>query len=266
MHAWSLPVAAAFLTQAAAGTELPQWNIDYAEDVCALHRLGTGKEAALAIKRTPGNGATTINVVKPGLRSLPERRVKTIRLSIDPGGDIAAEAHFLSDGAWNGPMLVLSVHEPRFLDRLSRATSLTVSEAGRPVAHFSLAATARAVAALRACETDGLRLWGIDPVTWNALRAPPKPVVGLPMLVRAEDYPMDAVRARASGKVIVRLTVDPSGRAVKCAWIAKSGHDSLDQQTCAIFLHRARFEPGLDAEGKPVSAPYVTKITWRAAS
>jgi hypothetical protein len=32
--------------------------------------------------------------------------------------------------------------------------------------------------------------------------------------------------------------------------------------TCRIYARRARFKPGLDAEGKPVAAHFADRIRW----
>jgi len=250
--------------EGAFGAAPPQWNVDYGEDVCSLIRMVAADDTQVAFKRMPGNDMTSINIVKPGWKSLSGRRIKAMRIALQPGGEITGKTIFIPAGEPDGPVLVIIVTEHGFLDRLASAGGLTLTEAGRPAAHFVLPETAKAVAAVRACETEGMRTWGIDPEQWTALRSPPKPVIDLPSLFSSDDYPGDAVATGASGDVLVRLTVDPVGRVSQCFVLHKSGHSSLDKQTCAILARRARFEPALRADGTAVSAPYVTKITWRA--
>jgi TonB family protein len=256
--------AAAAAAAPAAESTVPAWRVGYDEDVCSLTRLAPPQETALSFRSTPGNGGISVNLTGPDWKRVSEKRAKKIGLTIDPDGAIDAEAYHLGPQYPGGPMLSITVKDDTFRDRLARAPALTVSEEGRPLARFALRFPAKALAALRACEVQGMRLWGIDPEAWTALRRPPRPITDAAGFVRNDDYPIEAVRAKASGKVLVRLTIDPTGKPVECAYIARSGSALLDQQTCAIFLRRARFEPALDAQGKAVAAPYVTKINWRA--
>jgi TonB family protein len=71
------------------------------------------------------------------------------------------------------------------------------------------------------------------------------------------------VAAGASGTVLVRVSVDATGKPSKCDWIARSGSEPLDRVTCKILMQRARFHPAVDASGKPAPGYFVTKMNWR---
>jgi TonB family protein len=250
---------------AAAAGEPAAWHLAVEEDVCSLKRLEGPGEAALQFNRIAGTGRTVVNIRGADWKRLPQRRLKKIAFSLDGGEAVKTERFFIPAGLPNGPVLVMIVDDSGFLDRLAGAETLTVHEAGRPLARFALRSMPEGVAALLACEREQMRRWGIDPEQWFALRVPPKPLVGLVSLVRSSDYPAEAAAGGISGKVIVRLTIAPSGHPVGCDFIARSGSEPLDRTTCAIFLDRARFEPALDAQGKPVAAPYVATISWRTS-
>ena len=41
-----------------------------------------------------------------------------------------------------------------------------------------------------------------------------------------------------------------------------SGSKELDEQTCAIFGHRARYDLAIDADGKPVEGLCAVRVRW----
>ncbi|MEO6216108.1 MAG: TonB family protein [Sphingomonas sp.] len=79
----------------------------------------------------------------------------------------------------------------------------------------------------------------------------------------SDDYPPEARKANQSGIVSISLTVDPTGRAVKCDVVLGSGFPLLDSGTCALALKRARFTPARLASGKAVSSTYaIPGVRW----
>ena len=91
----------------------------------------------------------------------------------------------------------------------------------------------------------------------------PVPKVVLASLVSDNDYPSEALGSNEQGTVLVRLDIDEAGKPSGCRIAQSSGSASLDRQTCAIFVRRGRFDPAIDAAGKPVASHYVTRLTWR---
>ncbi|HEY6917365.1 MAG TPA: energy transducer TonB [Allosphingosinicella sp.] len=67
------------------------------------------------------------------------------------------------------------------------------------------------------------------------------------------DYPRAASRARAEGEVLVRFTVEPSGRVGACTVLRSSGNEDLDSTTCRLIRQRYRFEPARDKAGRPTA-------------
>lgn len=78
-----------------------------------------------------------------------------------------------------------------------------------------------------------------------------------------ENYPARALREEVEGTVGVRVTVTPDGRATGCSVTASSGSTILDQAACTGMERYSRFEPALDAAGKPTTGSYTTRITYR---
>jgi TonB family protein len=241
----------------------PKWSVDWADDNCALTQApATAGDTVLRIVRTPGDGLTLVTLANPGWRRSPAKHPEKVTLSLEPGGQVDAAGDFVREGQV-GSLLLLTVADERFLTALSGAQRLAVGEAGSPIADFALPAAPKAIAALRACEEDGMARWSIDRAAWHALRSHPVALFAPRDIVRPNDFPDEAMTSGASGKVVVRLAVDPRGKATDCTAVVKSGYRSLDEQTCSLYLSRARFKPALDGEGRPTAGIFVAIQTWR---
>lgn len=81
-------------------------------------------------------------------------------------------------------------------------------------------------------------------------------------LIRAEDYPKEAIRKLETGTVVARLQVDAVGRPLSCAIAESSGSASLDSATCALLSSRSRFNPARDELGRAVAGERWEKIGW----
>ena len=57
-----------------------------------------------------------------------------------------------------------------------------------------------------------------------------------------------------SGRAMVSLTVDPSGRPTNCRIARSSGDGVIDSGLCPLVTRRLGFRPAMDAQGRPI--PY----------
>lgn len=80
--------------------------------------------------------------------------------------------------------------------------------------------------------------------------------------IRDRDYPREASRAKASGEVEVRFTIEASGRVSRCYITRSSGDASLDRTTCDLIEDRFRFKPATNAAGAPVASQYGWRQSW----
>lgn len=90
---------------------------------------------------------------------------------------------------------------------------------------------------------------------------PPRLVDGVPIITYS-DYPAAAMRANEFGIVSVLLLINTAGRAVSCKVTETSRSVALDDATCRLFGKRGRFQPGLDAGGHAIDAPYRAAVAW----
>lgn len=81
--------------------------------------------------------------------------------------------------------------------------------------------------------------------------------------VREDDYPSAARAMEEQGTVEFELAISASGAVENCVIIQSSGSTSLDLATCNLVKRRARFNPGTDSLGRPISAKSKDRVTWR---
>ena len=82
-------------------------------------------------------------------------------------------------------------------------------------------------------------------------------------IVKAEDFPENALKERREGLARAVLALDKAGAITSCNIEASSGHADLDARTCILLKARATFEPALDIKGRPTPARISTGIDWR---
>jgi hypothetical protein len=65
-----------------------------------------------------------------------------------------------------------------------------------------------------------------------------------------------------NGIVQFRLDVDAAGKITGCHVLHRTKPDLFADLTCRSITRRAKLEPALDAEGKPVRSFSVHKVLW----
>jgi TonB family protein len=77
-----------------------------------------------------------------------------------------------------------------------------------------------------------------------------------------DDYPASAIRNEESGTAGFTVTIGVDGRVTQCTIISSSASAALDEATCRLVRERAKFQPALNAKGKPVEDHYTNRIKW----
>ena len=85
-----------------------------------------------------------------------------------------------------------------------------------------------------------------------------KPEIISGVINSARDFPVPegGRQARIGTSVIVKVTVQPDGRATNCSVYRASPFPETDQATCRLVMEKLRFRPATDANGNPVAAPF----------
>jgi TonB family protein len=105
--------------------------------------------------------------------------------------------------------------------------------------------------------------------SWLASLAPPETAsgTGTPPRLRSgsisdSDYPSAAIRAGEQGRVRIILNVAPYGGVTNCRVEHSSGSAALDFTACQLATQRFKFDPGRDAQGRPVASTYAQSVRW----
>lgn len=77
-------------------------------------------------------------------------------------------------------------------------------------------------------------------------------------LSSARDFPIPpgGREARIGTSVVVKVTVQPSGRATNCSVYRSSPFPETDAAVCRLVVERLRFRPATNAAGEAISAPF----------
>ncbi|TFI58537.1 energy transducer TonB [Sphingomonas parva] len=92
--------------------------------------------------------------------------------------------------------------------------------------------------------------------------ASPVLVRPLEALFTPRDYPLQALEAKQSGDVAVRLVVGTNGRVTGCTVLRSSGSPTLDSTTCRILFSRARVRPARGDDGAPMTSQHEYVQHW----
>ena len=236
--------------------EAGKWNVDYGNIRCSLaRRFGGPQSPVLILTSYLGRDEPEFILMRDGSEALPPlpQRVDVV---LSPGGEVArgvVRTRRVQAGQ------VASVQElgEGFIDRFAQAQQVRLQSGGRVISDVQIPGAGAAVAALKACNDDLLRSWGIDPDVELTQR---------PRLVRGEithsDYPSALVSAGTQGTVVTRFMVGPTGQVTSCSPVVSSGHQELDAVTCALISERYRYNPALDRDGRPTATMLIQTVRW----
>ncbi|MFC7537851.1 energy transducer TonB [Sphingomonas sp. GCM10030256] len=112
------------------------------------------------------------------------------------------------------------------------------------------------------CEAQVLASWGFSFADQARIATYPKTGKGLLNVFTADDYPSSALKRDAVGQVDLRAMVGLDGKARDCVIVRSSGHPDLDTATCALFIQRNRYSPGVATDGRPMVAPVFVTVRW----
>ena len=190
------------------------------------------------------------------------KKISRGKAQLHLGGPSAIEAPFARGPVKIEGLNIAAIDATREqLTGLPKAGALRIA-AGDLNVEFKLNNTAKAMQALEACEQDLLVTWGMDPKVVASLASYPTQRGGVVSLFSTDDYPQSAIAKNEQGTTGVRIRVSKEGKVGDCRVIESSGSDTLDQQTCEIFMSRARFQPARTKSGEAVDSIALQRIHW----
>ena len=268
------------------------WNLNYADDSCRLARLfGTGDEKMFFSmdRYEPGDEFLLMVAGKP----LADRRPERTEIHFGPGETGVIDR--LNGGSLQSysPALFSSsaklIADPpsaseqrddwdaeRYLaDRLAKAegkiapaveASVTWVEAtakGKRPVRLNLGPMDKPMAALRGCTDELMSHWGIDVAAHRNLVRPAVPTESPGNWLTSRDYPTALLAKGYQGLVQVRLSVGPDGVPTQCHIQQSTRPAGFDDAVCKGLMRRARFEPAIGADGKPIASYWRSSVNFQ---
>jgi TonB family protein len=261
------------------------WNLNYADDSCVLRRsFGDKKHEILLEFRqfSPGDGfevtmASEHVSLRDGptkTRFLPDENPRSIgiplRLSF-PGNLVAArwsESFFENDKpkatAEEMAGKPLPQHdEPTYKARESAIRGLEISSLFGPPIVLQTGEMHRPMSAMRKCLDELVTHWGIDAAAQKTLTRRPRPVdqIKWARAIQAR-YPGAMLNAGRSGRVLIRLIVGADGKPTSCNIQSIVEDSSFGKTACERMMLATRFDPALDAAGRPIASYFHTNVIY----
>lgn len=117
---------------------------------------------------------------------------------------------------------------------------------------------------LNQCTQGLIESWGLDADAHLTMQRLPEWLNEKQIAKKiARRYPERALMNGESGVVNLRVKVSETGSVTECV-VENVTETRILQSPACETMRRARFEPALDAEGKPMESFYQTRITYRA--
>jgi TonB family protein len=269
------------------------WNLHYADDSCRMARtFGTGKHQVILVldQFEPGEWFRMMFVGKSVAARTGFGR-SDLKVRFGPNED-ASEDTFTTGTVGDNPALIVngsvrlapltkveqaahdeSVRRPPHIDpppvgeaREAAATWLELSKALSHNLILETGSMAKPLAALRECAWETVKMWGLDIEQQKRLTRKPSPQRPSYEWIHASDYPPAMARGGFQGIVNFRIIVDEKGTPTSCNIQESTRPKEFDDAVCKAVMKRARFEPALDAQGKPVPSYWRQTVRFVLAS
>jgi TonB family protein len=256
------------------------WNVDFGEERCRLTRLFTdGKDqhvlyfeqhfpSVQAGLTVAGRGFSYFeNRTKTEVSTLPDRAALETLPYVGKmeGFDSALiyPAFYIgrSDTDTDLPNRegVLPTLDSAFADKVNH---ITFRQRSREV-RFDTGPLGKAFGVLNECATTLVDSWGLDGAKHLTARSLPR-WINEKQIVRKilANYPLAAQNRGEQGITRMRVIVDEQGAVEDCTIIKATTTEFLESPACRA-MRDARFEPAIDAEGKPMRSYFATNVTYQ---
>lgn len=260
------------------------WNIDYSDDSCALRRsFAYGKDTiAFELRQfAPGDTFSVVVATRDkGFRS------RTPEVRFTPGGTkrkierplYVTYANGLKGVQWKDSFYPEDLAEdvpgkeiyiPPFRSEAQQqrtetaVTGLEVTGSFPQTIQLGTGEMHKPMQAMRKCLDELLTHWGIDAAAHRTLTRRALPADQGEWARRIQtNYPSAMLEKSKSGIVHVRLMLDAAGKPTACKIQAKSQDMAFEQTACSGLMKYGRFEPALDAAGKPIASYIATTVIY----
>ncbi|WP_426264080.1 energy transducer TonB [Sphingomonas sp. PWP1-2] len=240
-----------------------KWTVEYADAACILSRdYGDGQaRRTLGFKPWPLGDALEIVTLSSGATTTRARSLKA-QLLLQPSGQAIDSTVSVYDVKARNQIVTTLRTEQDGAAAVQTSSALTIASADGARTSFAVPGMKSAAAALRACQDDLLKQWGVDPSERD--KAPlPTPLTPMAGWITTDDYPSEALSAGSAGTTMMIWAIQPDGKVGDCRIIQSSGSKSLDLASCAAVTKRGRYAPPLGYDGKPTTVHAMRYVNWR---
>lgn len=252
-----------FGSSAAAAPRQPtdKWHLDYDVAQCvAMRDYGTdAKPLILALKPSANGTVMRILVIRKGSAEV-EQAPATLRL-----GGKQLNTNLLHYSDEKNHLAIVSINVP-ISEFKADLTIRSISVSGGGVYDsFAISQLPELVAELDKCVLDLQQYWNIGAEFTPRVATAVRPTPPLREIFSPSDYPGIALSHNQQGAVTMTFLVDEKGQVADCSVDQTSGIPALDTMSCYVVKKRAKFEPALGPNGKPIRSAYTERVVWRIA-
>lgn len=250
------------------------WNMDYGIESCRLMRAfgPQGSPVLLKLENFSLNDSPSLLVV--GKRFSSESPFQKVRLRFGDAPTAEVEALAGSMGDAHTPMLIVRNVDlvprppavfvvPADPEAERRVRTMMIQRVGGKAVALQLGPMDKPMAAMRSCIDSLVKAWGLDPAIQRSLSRQAIPLASPRSWVGDNDYPRQAIAEGESGLVHFRLMIDDSGKPTQCVIQSKTKPDEFAPTVCGLITRRARFQPALDSQGKPVPTYFASSVQFQ---
>ena len=239
-----------------------QWAIDYGDRQCTLSRRydSPAGPMLLSFQPEPFGDKTAVALATPMGNSTTKHEGKaTITLS-PQNQKIASDLTTMPLPPIKQQMNSMTMSNA---DMASLASTTGIAFAIDKEAPVTLAFAngKAALAALKACNDDLAKRWGIDPHEADAIAQPARPADSVEWVVQ-DDYPSSSRVKKEKGTSTIVWMIGTDGKASDCRTVATSGSPALDEAACGAILKRARYHPAIGKDGQPIAVHAWRHVLW----
>jgi TonB family protein len=266
-----------------------KWNVHYADDSCRMSRVfgeGDQQVAFIAERYRPGDALRISFIGKPAGTSLNQG---VVRILFGPSETEQEVEFYPATAADKQPALILRgnvrvvARSPQEMAAYEAALkagefqfhwSEVTPEQEEAITFISVRRSIREpfiletgplggpLAALRTCTNELLTHWGIDVARHAGSTRPVTPKSDPRNWVTPGDYPSSMLAMGKRAIVQFRLNVDAAGTPTACHIQQSTRPKQFDDAVCAAIMRRAKFEPALDADGRPMPSYWLNSVTF----
>ena len=252
------------------------WNVDYGQESCVLKGVFSSGSSKITLELRQVSHFDVFKTTVLSSRFAGSLLSVKVRFVPEPKHHAVLQMAQLrfSDGTvgltWIDSFLPLPIQPQSTSERISQrdasekaTTAIELSGSIKPAVVLATGQMSVPMEAVRKCLDDLVMSWGVDAAAQRALSKPVKPIdQGNWARVLQDNYPRGMLAKKKGAIVPVRLMVGADGRTNSCHTQIPSQEPDFEAAACAVMMKVSRFEPALDALGKPIASYFVTRAVF----